>query len=145
MIRSARKAQAKNDAVGIAQAVIQYSAEYSRPPLKEFDGDESLTSEAGYFMAALTGEDEERTLNPKGIRFFTGKDAKSGKGGFVNGTTEYTDPWGEPYFIIVDGDFDGKIEDPTDSANKIRGKVLVYSKGPEKGAAKPKDYIRSWK
>jgi len=43
----------------------------------------------------------------------------------------WRDPWGNPYILIINTDFTGKIPNPTDKTNKsLSGSVVAYSCGP---------------
>jgi hypothetical protein len=55
-------------------------------------------------MSILTSSNAQ---NPRGIVFFEPKMAKQGKGG-LDGTV-YKDPWGNPYTVTLDYNYDNKI------------------------------------
>jgi prepilin-type N-terminal cleavage/methylation domain-containing protein len=92
-LKSAKRAQARNDVNQVAAAVKSYALEYGRLP------------EAGTEIAALTGE------NPKGIVFFEAKKAAGDPP--KNGLSEdgkLLDPWGNEYEFIPDDDYNNKVE-----------------------------------
>jgi general secretion pathway protein G len=105
-LKSAKRAQARNDVNQMAAAVKSYALEYGRLP------------ESGEVVPALTGE------NPKQIVFFEAKPAKNGKNGLDG--DEMLDPWGNPYTFLLDDDYDNKV-------NGILTTVIVESQGDEKG------------
>ncbi len=86
--------------------------------------------------------------NPKGIQFFIGRSGKGGKGGMnplPSGLSELRDPWGNPYQIILDGDYDEALTPPANSGSSVPVKgrrVLVYSLGRDgKGGT---EAVRTW-
>jgi prepilin-type N-terminal cleavage/methylation domain-containing protein len=91
-MKSAKRAQARNDVNQVAAAVKSYLLEYGRLP------------EAGTEVAALTGE------NPKGIVFFEAKNAAGSppKNGLSGG--QLLDPWGNAYTFVLDDDYDNKVD-----------------------------------
>ena len=109
-LKSAKRAQARNDVNQIAAAVKSYLLEYGRLP------------EAGSEIAALTGE------NPKGIIFFEAKNAAGDppKNGLSGG--ELLDPWGNPYEFILDEDYDNKVDY---EGEEFLTTVVVASEGDE--------------
>ena len=64
------------------------------------------------------------------------------------------DPWGNRYVILIDGNYDGVVTKPSDSAATYKGSVFIYSLGPNKtddnglnrisGGPKGSDDITSW-
>lgn len=80
--------------------------------------------------------------NSHKLRFFTARAGAGGKGGLIplpSGLSELRDPWGNPYQIIIDGDYDEALTPPASSgtASPVKGRrVLVYSLGRDgKGGA----------
>ena len=63
---------------------------------------------------------DPRELNPKKVKFLTPSSKYSKPAATQNG---YRDPWGRPYLVFLDTDYDGKIEMPgsTDS-----NRIYVY-------------------
>ena len=95
---SAKKTQAKSNAVQIATAVTAYEMEYGKLPT--FTGitvDKTL-------MDILT------TNNSRGIVFLEAQAWKKGKGG--TNDAGYCDPWSSntPYSIALDADYNNKVE-----------------------------------
>ncbi len=133
---AARKAQAKNDAVGIVAAIKAYNTEYGKyPPIiieKNDEPDDDLiigdpvcTKAKGVnnlifntLRAIDRTPNDKNTLNPRRIVFFEGKaapDAANPRGGFLEKGGEatnlgcYFDPWGRQYNIIIDTNYDNQI------------------------------------
>ena len=133
---SGRKAQAKQDIMGIVTAVKAYNTEYGKyPPM-----DPAATANAGGADAGVgdpTGAampndnsalrhaagDRSRckhwaVKNPRRVVFFEGKSASSPdqpRAGFVDkGSGEkrgsFFDPWGTQYNIVVDTNYDNQVD-----------------------------------
>lgn len=86
--------------------------------------------------------------NSKKIVLFVGRPGTRGKNGVItlpSGFSELRDPWGNPYQVIIDGDYDETMTPPADSSSTapVRGRrVLVYSLGRDgKGGA---EAVRTW-
>jgi type II secretory pathway pseudopilin PulG len=127
----ARKAEAKTAVTGVVAAVKQYYTEYGKYPLGDLAqpsspqdvifGDSSTPNQKLFDILRNIGAapGQPNQYNPRAIVFFDGKsasDAAAPKSGFAtadgpNGATRgsYVDPWGYPYRICIDGDYDNKI------------------------------------
>jgi prepilin-type N-terminal cleavage/methylation domain-containing protein len=126
---TAKKTQAKNDAVQIATAVIAYETEYGRLP-----GTNATAQDLnGDVLLALMGT--QTNLNPRRIVFIELQNYKKGKGGVSNNAL--LDPWGNIFKIAFDGDYDNtlnlssvpKLSGPigNDTNITIRKKVAVWN------------------
>lgn len=143
-LENAKKAQAKNDATQIANAIVAYNTEYGRMPVSG-GGDASGVQLTGSLLQVLIGEEGSGDVtNPRRITFFEAKDAKGGKNGIAGGT--YMDPWGNAYQLSIDGDYDNKITSPAGGGD-IRKTVIVWSGGKngalDSGAGRNDD-VKSW-
>jgi len=93
------------------------------------------------------------TINAKEIRYLTLPQAKTRKGGlFYESDTQADlyDPWGEPYRMWLDTDFNEELEEPYPTANatttKIRGqRALIMSGGKDQRPGDLKTDIYSWR
>lgn len=96
-MESSRRAQARNDVHQVAAAIRAYQLEYGRLPT------------AGSEIQAITAQGD-RSLNSKGIVFLEAKAARGTppKGGMQDG--RLLDPWGQEYNIILDDNYDNRIE-----------------------------------
>lgn len=142
-IDGARKAQAKNDAVQIATAVTAFETEYGRLPT-------SPTSEGravdGNLVTALSGLNDAE--NPRRIVFIeigqrkpvNGAVGKGGKSG-TNASGAFVDPWGYPYRISMDHNYDNSITAGTNGV-AVRKKVAVWN--IPAGANASRKYVTSW-
>jgi prepilin-type N-terminal cleavage/methylation domain-containing protein len=99
---SAKKAQARNEVNQLAAAVKAYQLEYGRLP-----GSATADGPApADFITTLTSSNSQ---NPRGIVFFEPKIAKGQKNGLGTDGKTYYDPWGSPYTITLDYDYNNKI------------------------------------
>ena len=116
-LERAHRAEAKNTITQVTTAVNALFAEYGKYPLKSgatgdseygADNDELFNVLRGYASSGYQG-----SLNPRQIQFLQVRVAanqsqpRNGLGGGV-----YYDPWGSPYHIKMDGDYDGKVGNP---------------------------------
>lgn len=129
-INAARKASAKNDVVQIANAVTMYQTEYSRFPTTA-TGDTSGDVDKA-MIDVLMGVGTATNLNPRKIPFIEVSAAKRGKSG-LNESGDFVDPWGGPYQIAMDGNYDHTL--PTvgvgtpynTQTNGLRRSVAVWN------------------
>ena len=123
---SAKKAQAKNNAVQIASAVVAYETEYGKlPPISSSSSSSDVTGDVGSFFTAILGGSANNTNNPRSIVFIELPTYKKGKGG-TNTSGEYLDPWGGTYRISLDYGYDNTITAGTNSTS-LRKKVGVWN------------------
>jgi prepilin-type N-terminal cleavage/methylation domain-containing protein len=102
----------------------------------------------------------QSSLNPQRNTFLNAKVAKGvGPNGISEADLVFRDPWGFPYIVILDLDFDNRIKDPfdtrtlADGARTISATALALSLGPDGAidlAVAPelgvnKDNIYSWR
>lgn len=151
VLQRAKKAQALDVCSQLVLALRSYTDEYGALP--DLPADLATDSSAGSRMLQeLVGE--SATLppdaqQPKRICFFRAKEAKGKKDGIEwSGDTPKAlwDPWGFPYHVRLDLDYDQRIEDPLRPGTVVRGQIaLVYTLGknqrPDAGA---RDDVRSW-
>ena len=127
---SGRKAQARNDVQQIAAAVRAFELEYGRQPSTETTTDTWLNDNSA-LMKVLLGEDAE--LNPRKKRFLEPKLITGTKGGINSSTKVFYDPWGTPYGIKLNTDYDNNVE--YYGSNAVS--VIVLSYGPDKAQGNP--------
>ena len=138
----AKKAQAKSDLVQIVTAVTAYYTEYGRYPLTP--GTPADTT----FGATTTNAqlfNELRSVNalqnPRGIIFLSPPDVKdannprAGIGSSPATAGQYFDPWGKPYLVRIDTDYDNQVGNPysqnAGSAPLLRTGVIAWSLGKD--------------
>ena len=140
----AKNAQARNDCAGLSTAIKAFYSDYSRYPTARRDDvalEPGTTPEGNSeVIGALTATDA--TLNPRQVMYYENKMAKKGKSGsgYTGGLAEGAlfDPWGSTYGILMDGNYDGKLEyggsalKLPEEAKSISGGVGVFSLGNDK-------------
>ena len=128
---SAKKTQAKSNAVQIAAAVTAYEMEYGKLPT--FTGSTVDTNLVGILT----------TNNSRGIVFLEAQAWKKGKGG--TNSVGYCDPWDstKPYAIALDTDYDNQVGVSTNGLtatnSSIMKKVGVWNQNTNS-----KYQVRSW-
>jgi prepilin-type N-terminal cleavage/methylation domain-containing protein len=120
----ARQTQAKNDLTQIVTAVNAYYTEYGKYPVATNDNPITGTtapSNADLFhtlRAVALGANAGDANNPRKIVFISPPDVKdpnsprSGIGTAVANIGRYFDPWGTPYVIKMDGNYDNQLANP---------------------------------
>lgn len=152
----------ENTAHHLRNAINAYYTEYRKFPYHPKKGDEATVlfatdTELMDSLCASPSEVTKRGLNPRGIVFFTARNASPmGKGKFHNGVridekggASLYDTWGEFFEVAFDGDNNGRIATPTwdrdNSSSEITESILVWSKGPDmETEGKKNDNITSW-
>ncbi len=142
-----------------------YRVDYNRFPILgdiPMDRDLALRSR-GPMLPALIGKDASR-LNPMQIKFMDLPMAKNRKSGLWQDGEEWvlSNQWGEPFYIILDTNGDGKIANPeygadqSDPTYAMRCKisppppeipvtVIIYSSGPDRDPKTWNDNVCSWR
>ena len=132
---AAKKAQAKNDVMQIATAMVAFDTEYGRLP----NSNSAPQTVSSNVLGALTGTDTN--LNPRKIIFLEVLNYRKGKGGISNGI--FVDPWADPYYVALDGDYDNQVGVSTNgqasSNSTIMKKVGVWNENPNN-----RRQVRSW-
>jgi prepilin-type N-terminal cleavage/methylation domain-containing protein len=132
---AAKKAQAKNDVMQIATAMVAFDTEYGRLP----NSNSAPQTVSSNVLGALTGTDTH--WNPRRIIFLEVLNYRKGKGGISNGI--FVDPWADPYYVALDGDYDNQVGVSTNgqasSNTTIMKKVGVWNENPN-----TRRQVRSW-
>jgi prepilin-type N-terminal cleavage/methylation domain-containing protein len=138
----AKKTQARNDLMQIVTAVNAYYTEYGKYPLTP------ATPADTTYGATTTNEqlfNELRSVtarqNPREIVFLSPpdvKDVNNPRAGISSAPApagQYFDPWGNPYMIRVDTDYDNQVNNPyaqnAGSAPLLRSGVIAWSFGKD--------------
>lgn len=117
-------------------------------PKSDWHGPDVSLRTRGPIVPALLGQD--RALNPKDVKFIDFPNAVDHKNGLWQDGAEWvlSDRWGEPYYIVLDTNGDGKIANPEFGAEHppeaLPLKVLIYSSGPDRDPKTWKDNVCSW-
>ncbi len=137
-INAAKQAQAKNDIVGICNAVRAYNTEYGRfPNLGTTSGDTTVASSNRDLIRILTGQDTEK--NPRRIVFMEVPAGKVvGTSTIVGGSDSsdnFFDPWGTQYQVRYDSDYDNEVANWYGSnagPSSLRTQVIARSAGKDR-------------
>jgi len=163
---SARKTQAKNDLTQICTAVTAFYTEYSKYPVPPgttadyYDyGSKNTNDKLFNVLRAVTNGDPSG-LNPRQIVFISPPLAKptTQRGGIIpTGESNagcYYDPWGSPYYVRIDSNYDNQFPNPYSSgagSTTLNAGVVSWSLGKNKkggsgtfGTGDASDDVLSW-
>jgi len=156
VLKKAKKTNAQKMALSVQTAISTYYTEYSRYPISKGSGggDTEVPSDSE-LMDVLLGADNDtgKKYNPRRIVFFAGKKAKPGQNGPINGLAtngdgggDLYDPWGELFYVILDTDYNHRVEaESRDGAMEdVPQSVVVWSTGPDGSASQRKDWVTTW-
>jgi prepilin-type N-terminal cleavage/methylation domain-containing protein len=155
----ARQTQAKNDLTQIVAAVNAFYTEYGKYPLAAGITTDTILGPGGStnssLFNALRGVEpvSSTMLNPRQIVFINPpyvKDPANPRSGIgtTTGAGQYYDPWGRPYNVEIDGNYDNQITNNPYNADTGAGPspltigVIAWSGGsdtkapPESGATR---------
>ena len=138
----AKKTQAKNDLMQIVTAVNAYYAEYGKypltpaPPADTTYGATTTNEQLFNEIRSVTA-----TQNPRGVVFLSPpdvKDVNNPRAGISSAPApagQYFDPWGKPYMIRIDTDYDNQVSNPysqnAGSAPLLQSGVIAWSFGKD--------------
>jgi prepilin-type N-terminal cleavage/methylation domain-containing protein len=139
----AKRTQAKNDLTQIVNAVNAFYTDYGKYPL--------VTADAIYGLAANPHNTllnvlraQDAINNPRQIVFisppYVKNDAAGARRSGVSPTTaQYYDPWGQPYNIEIDGNYDNAVANPytanAGATPNLQLGVLAWSLGTDGSGA----------
>ena len=148
----AKKVQAKNDLTQIVTAVNAYYTEYGKYPIATDDATLDNTKTANLFntLRAIG-----TTENTRQIVFISPPEdaSQANPKGKVGNTGLFCDPWGQPYKIAIDGNYDNQITpNPYGGSggagpDPLRQGVIAWSLGKDKTQATTftgSDDVISW-
>ena len=163
----ARKVQAKNDVTQIVTAVNAFYTEYGKYPLVTADTIYGAggTSSADLFyslravaLGANALVNGVPAVNSRAIVFISPAEdtSQTNPKGKIGSTGQFCDPWGQPYKIAIDGNYDNQITNPYTAdtgagPGTLRQGVLAWSYGKDTklgnngdGKYKNSDDVISW-
>ena len=158
-LNKARKLSAQAAATSLSTAIDQFYTEYSSLPEGSGTGTGSIATDsaAGVSLLNILAASESGTdiENERKVRFLSIKEAKNGtRDGLAydssgDAITGLYDPWGQPYYIVLDDDYDEKIEvEPGQGIDKVtlNGRhAAIYSLGVKNvGDANKQTLVKSW-
>jgi len=137
--RQAKKTQAKNDLMQIVTAVNAYYTEYGQYPTSPTADVTFSTTNNTLFdiLRNMTGTTPGNTANARGIVFINvpaAKDQTNSKSGIKTSSGVWYDPWGNPYNVSIDGNYDNQIANPYSSnagPNPLQAGVIAWSLGTD--------------
>jgi prepilin-type N-terminal cleavage/methylation domain-containing protein len=132
VLERAKKVQAKNDLTQIVTAVNAFYTEYGKYPLVTDDTPIANTADLFNTLRAVAS-----AINPRAIVFISPPDVKNPANprSGIGSDGQFYDPWGTPYVVTIDGNYDNQIANPySDSdgsagAAQLRSGVIAYSFG----------------
>lgn len=114
----AKVAQAKNDLTQIVNAVNAYYTDYGKYPIAAPGNDAIFAANNNTLFDVLrnmTGTNPGNSLNPRAILFIqppAAKDQTNPKSGIKTSTGVWYDPWGSPYNVAIDGNYNNIVRAP---------------------------------
>jgi len=121
VMESARKTQAKNEEQQIVAAVNAYYTDYGKYPLPAgaaadttYGAGGTSNGELFFTLRAVAGGtmNAANAANPRAIVFIqppVSKDQTSPRSGIQTVTSIWYDPWGSPYNVKIDGDYNNQL------------------------------------
>lgn len=159
-ISRAKKTKARKICVTMDQAVLSFYDEYGHMPVVgSSTADREVVTDTGdglKLVTILLGYESETSSmeNKKKVRFFEAPEAKAkrdgisyaGSGSSSTNTVEgLFDPWGQPYRVVLDADYDEMLKDPLATGKQLRRRVATYTWGRNKKSDRGGgDDVSSW-
>jgi len=142
----ARRAQAKNDLTQIVTAVNAFYTEYGKYPLATDDSIISNNADLFYTLRAVaSGANAGNAVNTRQIVFISPPDVKDPSKprsgiGTTTGAGQFFDPWGTPYYVEIDGNYDNAVSNPytanAGATPNLQIGVIAWSLGSDQDGAK---------
>ncbi len=144
---SARDAMSK-----LHLACDDYYEEFQQLPLGSTSNTDEVQLTTGKgnntLMTAICAPVSATEESYKSRNLFVFHEAKDGENGLLRNKdgsyAELFDPWGSPYHLLLDYDYNRQLKDPLTSEIITDVKVLIWSPGPDKKPGTDDD-IHSWK
>lgn len=147
-LKSAATAKAKKMSVDLAMAVENFQIDHNGVlPIANPapNGDTKLKTEGNDLMSILINKEKAPAadrVNQSGKSYFSAAEVTGKSDGlYIQGDeVGLYDPWKNPYYIVLDTDFDDQVIDPsTTDQRSVRKKVIVFSLGPDEKAGTDED------
>jgi prepilin-type N-terminal cleavage/methylation domain-containing protein len=154
-IQKAKRVTAQASATALETAVNNFFTEYGSLPTSNASA-AALSTDSGEGVALLkvlvgASDATSLSLNPRSIKFLSVKEGKANRNGIIYNSTNVPtglyDPWGGPYKIVLDHDYDEVVEATVGGAKStLNGrKVAVWSEGADyKSDKKTADDVKTW-
>lgn len=145
-IQKAKKTTALATCTALESAVNNFYTEYGSMPRENLSGDTVRVDTKDLpFLRVLLGTEgtSSSALNTRAIKFLSVKEGKADKNGLMYNTsgsdiTGLFDPWGGPYFVALDGNYDEKVTaSPVGGTAKVLNgrRAAAWSNGADAGKA----------
>ena len=158
-IQKAKKTTCLAAATSIEGAVANFYTEYGSMPSAGTADTTVKTDASGKdllkVLLGLEADAVDQRLNPRGIKFLSAKEGKADKNGLIyDGDTPkgMFDPWGGPFNVILDLDYNEKLENVkpkgtgSTSVTLNGRRVAVWSDGADgvSVTGKATDDVKTW-
>lgn len=164
-MNTARERKSQKDCADLALGINNFIADHQGllPVDVRPENDACITtdiSDPSRLITILLGREKGNSMdnvNKTGKKYVSGTvvDRRSDGIFFSGEDAGLYDPWGSPYFVIMDTNEDEEIADPTNPQKPIYSRVIVYGTGMDKagsnkdGKVKNKEFnednVYSWK
>ncbi len=145
-IVKARKVTALAMATAIESSVNSFYTEYGSMPVNGEQDVTVQTDSSTDLLNVLLGKDKR--LNTRAIKFLSVREGRANKNGLVYGSDGSVvglyDPWGGPYKVRLDLDYDEKLVVKLENEESLDNRrVAVWSDGPDRRAG-TEDDVKTW-
>ncbi|MCP5547507.1 MAG: hypothetical protein H7A50_09050 [Akkermansiaceae bacterium] len=138
-INKAKRVTAMAAASALEVGIANFESEYGILPVTGKSGGLLRTDrDIGLLEILLGMEQDPNPLNSRGLKFTSLKEGRKRKGGLIltedrSGVAGLFDPWGNPYFIMLDPESKTMmgISDESERSSGIRQRIVVISPGPD--------------
>ena len=126
VMERSRRLQARNDELQIISSINAYYTDYQKYPVDPAakPGDAVYSTDNNKLFDVLrniTGTSPGNSLNSRGVFYLTGvsfvQDGNHPRNGIQASTGVWYDPWGSPYNVAVDGNYDNQLNSPSPLPN----------------------------
>jgi prepilin-type N-terminal cleavage/methylation domain-containing protein len=148
-IQKAKKTTALSTATSLEMAVSNFFTEYGTMPTTSTTdtaaaGLSTIDTDGRNVVRVLLGASDATSLalNPRTIKFFAAREAKANKNGILYSGTTAThlyDPWGGPFLLVLDCDYNDTITVSPEGGTSVTlngRKVAVWSGGADYNTGK---------
>lgn len=149
--RHERLVMTRHDVSALYMAILRYQREYGTWPVESTTGGPDVRygvrRSNAELMRVLRSEvgagNRENQLNSQRMIFIEVEPYQKGWSG-INDRGEFLDPWGTPYQIVLDSNYDSAAQVENSIYGRIPGLgVLVWSCGPDR-KSETHDDLLSW-
>jgi prepilin-type N-terminal cleavage/methylation domain-containing protein len=154
-IQKAKRTKATATATAIEAAVNDFFTEYGSMPKDGMTNDTTIDTKTDLVTMRELLALGTPTINTRLVKFLSVKEGKANKDGIIYSSSGgdlsgIYDPWGGRFFIILDGNYDEKVEPDTSASEKktLHGRrVAVWSNGADGvsgSGGKASDDVTTW-